>query len=201
MPTLLRLDTSARTTGSHSRALGDTAETRWRAAHPSGTVTRRDLGTNPVPILTETAVAGFFVDTPTPAQQKATAPSDALIAELKAADTLLITAPIYNFGVPATLKAWIDQITRIGHTFAYEDGAFRGLVPTRSAIIAAAYGAPGYRDTMKEADFLVPYLTFLLQFLGIETVSILAVEGTSTDLDLTPQLAQADADLARLLAA
>ena len=184
MPNLLRIDSSARFDGSHSRSLGDAAEARWRAA-TGGTVMSRDLAAEPLPHVTATTVEGFYADpeAATLAQRAATRTSDALIAELKSANTLLITAPIYNFGVPASLKAWIDQVTRIGQTFAYEDGAFTGLVPANHAIVICAYGAGGYLNDgpFASADFLAPYLRFLLTFLGIEHVDVIGAEATTAD--------------------
>lgn len=185
MPILLRIDSSARHDGSHSRALGDIAEAHWRAAHPGGRVLHRDLGDGAIPAVTAETITGFYTpeDQMTPALRAATVLSDMLIAELKSADTLLLTVPMYNFSVPSQLKAWIDQITRIGQTFAYEDGAFRGLLTTRRAIIAVATGAGGYAPgaPLAEADFLLPYLRFLLGFLGVPRFEAVTIEATTAD--------------------
>ncbi|MFQ6548309.1 FMN-dependent NADH-azoreductase [Aestuariibius sp. 2305UL40-4] len=186
MPHLLRIDASTRTDGSFSRTLGDRAEARWRAANPGGTVTTRTITDGSIPPIAQDTITGFYTppEAITDDLRAATALSDTLIAELQQADTLLLTTPIYNFTVPAALKAWIDQIVRIGHTFAYEDGSFRGLVQTRRAIVACAYGAEGYLNDgpLAGADFLAPYLKFLLGFLGIEDIQIVGIEGTTGDL-------------------
>ncbi len=204
MPHLLRIDASARFDCSHSRNLGDLVEARWRAAHPGGTVARRDLAAEPAPQITAATVDGFYADPATMSfsQRQSVRLSDQLIEELQQADTLLIAAPIYNFGVPAALKAWIDQVTRIGKTFAYEDGAFQGLVRADHAILSLAYGARGYLNSgpFKDADFLDPYLTFLLGFLGVERVDTLAVEGTTGDpADIADGLAFATQSLADII--
>lgn len=182
-PTLLRIDASARQEGSHSRQLADAVEATWLARHPNGRVLRRDLATQPLPHIAAATIQGFY--TP-PGQhsaelREATAMSDTLIAELKSADLLLISAPIYNFGVPSALKAWIDQVVRIGHTFAYENGNFSGLVPTPRAVLTLAYGAAGYQGPLAAMDHLKPYLVSLLGFLGIADVRVVATEATTAD--------------------
>lgn len=183
MSSLLRIDASPRRAGSQSRLLGDHAEAAWRAAHPGATVLRRDLAATPLPHVSETAIGAFF--TPPGAlsadQQGAIALSDQLVAELLAADTLLVTTPVYNFGIPSALKAWIDHIMRVGRTFSYDGTTFAGLAGGRDAILALAYGAAGYAEggPLAAADFALPHLRFLLGFIGITTVQAFAVEGTS----------------------
>lgn len=206
MPTLLRIDSSSRKTGSHSSALANRVEAQWLNAHPTGEVRRRHLAFEPITIISQETIAGFYaspeamIDDP----RAATALSDRLIAELQAADTLLIAAPIYNFSVPAALKAWIDQITRIDRIFAYRDGAFAGLLNIRRAIVACAYGAEGYLDggPFSAADFLEPYLRFLLSFLGIESIEIVGVEATTAGVKtVAARAAKAEARIAALFAA
>ena len=143
MPSLLRIDSSSRTQGSHSSQLADRIQAAWIGAHPDGQVVTRHLTASPLPFISAETITGFYTPPGEVSDnlRAATALSDELITELKAADTLLIAAPIYNFSAPASLKAWIDQITRIGQTFSYENGAFQGLLPTKQAIVACAYGA------------------------------------------------------------
>ncbi len=205
MSTLLRIDSSSRVEGSHSSQLADQAETHWRAANPQGQVVFRHLGQDPVPVLSQGTITGFFTpeDAMTDEMRAATALSDELIDELQNADTLLLAVPIYNFSVPAALKCWIDQITRIGRTFAYEDGAFRGLTRTRRAIVVCAYGADGYLDgqPFTQANFLEPYLRFLLSFLGIEDVEVVSVQATTADPEtVAANVSKAEADLAAVAA-
>jgi FMN-dependent NADH-azoreductase len=108
--------------------------------------------------------------------------SDELIAEIQDSDTLLLAVPIYNFSIPAALKAWIDQVMRIGHTFSMDETGFKGLVKARRAVIVCAYGAEGYlqEEPFAAANFLEPYLKFLFTFLGIERVEFVHVQGTAT---------------------
>ena len=201
MPTLLRIDSSSRLDGSHSSQLADQAEALWRKSQTQGRVISRHLGKEPVPVLTQSAISGFFTPEAglTDEMRKATTLSDVLIEELQSADTLLLAVPIYNFSVPAVLKCWIDQITRIDRTFAYEDGQFRGLTKTRNAIVICAYGADGYLEgqPFEQANFLDPYLRFLLAFLGIEDVDFISVQATTAEeTTVTDNIAKAKAELA-----
>ncbi len=205
MSTLLRIDSSSRSTGSHSSKLADHAEALWREAHPQGKVIRRHVGLQPIPVLSEETITGFFSpdDAMTADLRDATALSDRLIDELQGADTLLLAVPIYNFTVPAALKCWIDQITRIGHTFAYENGTFSGLVLTQRAIVICAYGADGYLEgqPFEVANFLEPYLRFLLSFIGIKEIDIVSAQQTTADEEtVATQAAKAQAELKAILA-
>jgi FMN-dependent NADH-azoreductase len=201
MPSLLRIDSSSRADGSHSRRLGDLAEARWRAANPGGTVLRRDLAADPLPHVHTTAIGAFFTppDRRTPEMAAAVVPSDTLVDELLAADTLLITVPMYNFGIPSALKAWIDHVVRVGRTFAYDGTSFSGLAGGRTAAIAIAYGAPGYAEggPLAGADFALPYLRFVLGFIGVTTIHTFVVEGTSGGADaIAPSLTLAERAIA-----
>lgn len=200
MSTLLRIDSSSRIEGSHSSRLADLAEAQWRTAHPGGAVINRHVGRDPLPVLSQETITGFFTpdEAMTEGLHQATALSDQLIEELQGADTLLLAVPIYNFSVPAALKCWIDQVTRIGRTFAYEDGAFRGLAQTRNAIVICAYGAEGYLEggPFETANFLEPYLRFLLTFLGIKDVQFVSLQATTADdATVSHNLSQAEAEL------
>lgn len=129
--------------------------------------------------------------------------SDSLIAELHAADTLLLAVPIYNFTIPASLKCWIDQVVRIGQTFTYEAGSFKGQTKTRRAVEICAYGSQGYLpgEPFEQANFLEPYLRFLFSFLGIAEVEIISVKATTADpKTVAAHMAQAMADLTEVFA-
>jgi FMN-dependent NADH-azoreductase len=185
MPRLLRIDSSARLTGSVSRELGDRFENAWRARGASFSVTRRDLVADPVPQIEQATIAGFYTapNDMTPDLRAATALSDKLIAELKSADELLITAPMYNFTIPAALKAWVDQVVRISETFSYDGQNFKGLVTARRATVISAYGAGGYLagGPLASADFCFTYLKFVLSFLGVAQIEQIGVEATTGD--------------------
>ena len=188
MPNLLRIDASARAEGSHSRMLGDAFETAWRARHNGGHITRRDLAHQPVPQIDEITIAGFYTppEAMTDALRSATALSNRLIAELNAADEVLVTTPMYNFSVPAALKAWIDQIVRINRTFSYDGENFTGLITGRRATIAIAYGAGGYSEggPLAALDLALPYLKTLFGFLGFTDVRFVSIEATTGDADI-----------------
>ena len=193
MTTILRIDASARPgpadaageQASFSRTLADAVQQSLTAHHGARVVTLRDLATDPLPAIADATIKGFY--TPTEAMddrlRAATALSDSLIAELATADILLISTPMYNFAVPAALKAWIDQIMRINRTFAYDNGAFSGLLKGKRAYVAYSYGAGGYGDggRLQRFDFMRPYLTMILNFIGIDDVTSFAVEATTAD--------------------
>lgn len=181
--TLLRIDASARIDGSHSRALGDAFEAAWHARRAQGQIIRRDLAREPLPQIDNLTIAGFYTpaDAMTDELRAATKLSDGLIAELQSAGELLLTTPMYNFAVPAALKAWIDQIVRIGHTFGYDGSNFTGLVTGKRITIAIAYGAGGYGEggPMAALDMVRPYLQALFGFLGFTDIRFAAVEATT----------------------
>ena len=180
---LLRIDASARTTSSVSRTLADAVQHAWQTANPNGRVVLRDLVAQPIPHISQDTITGYYTpaDQLTPELQAATALSDELIAELLAADTLLISTPMYNFSIPSALKAYIDQIVRLNHTFAADENGLRGLVADRPTFIASAAGAVYTGTNIAGLNFEGPYLTTLLGFLGITSVELLSVEGTTMD--------------------
>jgi FMN-dependent NADH-azoreductase len=185
MENLLRIDSSARHDGSRSRQLADRIEAAWRRSRPGAAVVRRDLAAEPVPHISDHTIAGFFA----PQEQQnevtraATELSDRLIRELLAADAILFGVPIYNFSIPSVLKAYFDQVVRIGRTFGYDPakGLF-GLVENRPVYVAAIYGASGYgAGDLEPFNHLEPYLRSLLGFLGLREITFFSVEGTSLD--------------------
>lgn len=184
MTTILRIDASARdaNAGSVTRAMGDHLE-KGLVAKPGARLLHRDLAASPLPHIGQMTIAGYYTpaDQMTDALRKATALSDELIAELKSADVLLLTVPMYNFSIPSALKAWIDQIVRGGHTYAYDGTNFSGLLMGKKAYVACSYGAAGYAagQPFSAANFVEPYLRFLLGFLGITDVTFFSVEATT----------------------
>ncbi|MEM6611423.1 MAG: NAD(P)H-dependent oxidoreductase [Cyanobacteria bacterium P01_C01_bin.72] len=185
MAYILRIDSSSRIANSHSRQLADHFQTTWLEKYPEDQVVVRDLAKTPLPHLTDLAIAGFYTppEQQSPAMKTETALSDQLIAELQGADTLLLSVPMYNFSVPSALKAWIDQIVRIGETFAYDGTNFTGLVKVKRAYIICAYGAGGYLQGGSFAgfNFLEPYLQGLFSFLGIKEIEFFHLQGTTGD--------------------
>ncbi|WP_210516037.1 FMN-dependent NADH-azoreductase [Hymenobacter terricola] len=181
--TLLRIDASARLAGSHSRGLADDFQASWQQAHPDGRVMVRDLAQTPIAQIDALTIEGFYTapDQHTPQHTQATALSDELIAELLAADVLLLSTPVYNFAIPAAFKAYIDQVARIGRTFSADETGLHGLVPDRPTYVAVAAGLVYHDSPFTGFNFVAPYLEELLGFLGITSVEFLTVEGTSVD--------------------
>src|SRR5215211_2399966 len=128
-------------TGSVSRTLGDYFEAAWLDRNPRDRIIRRDVAAEPIGHIADRTITGFY----TPADQftdelsAATALSDLLIEEIQAADVLLLTVPMYNFSLPSALKAWIDHVVRIGHTFSFDGTDFTGLVTERRAYVLCAF--------------------------------------------------------------
>ncbi|MFJ2609522.1 FMN-dependent NADH-azoreductase [Streptomyces sp. NPDC091279] len=145
MPTLLHIDSSVLPAGaSASRAVTDAFRQAWTEQHPDGTVIHRDLATHPVPHLTADAHTAGFADpsTHTPEQAAAFAERLELIEELERADAVLIGAPMYNFTIPSTLKAWLDNVILMGRTANAEDSRIKGVPVTVVASRGGSY-APG----------------------------------------------------------
>lgn len=185
---ILRIDTSARSSGSVSRDLTD----RVIARFPDATVTTRDLAPG-LPLIDETWVGANFTPAAdrTPDQRAVLALSDELIAEVEAADTLVIGLPIYNFGVPATLKAWVDQVARAGVTFRYTENGPEGLLQGKRAIVIVASG--GTRAG-SEIDFATGYIRHVLGFVGITEVEFVTADRLALDPESTLQSARNQID-------
>jgi FMN-dependent NADH-azoreductase len=170
---ILRIDASARKIGSVTRSLAD--ETIDRLAERSAVkFVSRDVAAG-LPFVDEDWVGANFtpVDDRTDTHKAKLGLSDALVAELKAADTIVISSPIYNFGIPATLKAWIDLICRVGMTFKYTEKGPIGLLEGKRAIILIASGGTSVGSPI---DFATPYLKQAMAFIGITDVTFIAAD-------------------------
>lgn len=175
MKTLLRIDASARLEGSHTRPVADYFQTRWQEAHADGVVIRRSLAEEPVPHLTNALIEAF--QQADHSSRVGTGLSDTLIEELRRADHVLISSPLYNLNVPSPLKAYFDHVVRSGETFAAEPEGYRGLLVGKRATVIAGRG--GLKSATGEDDFQAPYLKAILTFIGIEPVDIVTLEGTA----------------------
>jgi FMN-dependent NADH-azoreductase len=173
---ILQINSSARTAGSHSTALANTLSQRLLAANPGAELVLRDLTTAPHPALDEATLGALFTPADSrSADQSARVDRDgALIAELLAADVLVIGVPMYNFGISSQLKNWIDAIAKAGVTFKYTETGPVGLVTGKKAYVALARGGI-YRDTANDTQ--VPFLKMLLGFIGITDVQFFYAEG------------------------
>lgn len=172
MSNILRVDASARNAGSTTRQLTDQLVARLVEQGYGASVTVRDLAVTPPALLTEAWVgANFTDDGDRNIDQKETlAASDTLIAELEAADTIVIGVPLYNFGIPASLKAWVDLIARARRTFRYTETGPEGLLKGKKAyLVVASGGVPVGSDY----DFATGYLRHVLGFVGITDVTVI----------------------------
>jgi FMN-dependent NADH-azoreductase len=165
MTNVLRVDASMRTEGSVSRSLADTLIKQLNA----DTLTHRDLA-NGVPIIDQEWINANFTDPAdrTEEQKQTLATSDDYVNELKVADILVIATPIYNFHVPAALKAWVDLIARARETFRYTETGPVGLLKDKKAYIVITSGGTALQS---EHDFVTAWLTHILSFIGIEDVT------------------------------
>jgi FMN-dependent NADH-azoreductase len=171
---ILEVSASGRSQGSVSRMLTGTIVAALQGSRASVDVVRRDLSAG-MPLVDEAWITANFTDeADRSAEQRATlAFSDVLVAELQQADVLVIGAPIYNFGVPAALKAWIDMIARARKTFRYTEHGPKGLLKGKQAYIVIASGGVPVDSAV---DFATPYLRQALRFIGITDIEVIAAE-------------------------
>ena len=176
MPTLLQLKTSLFSNQGQSSRLADEFVDAWRQAHPDGRVITRDLAATAIPHLTAERFQAFLSkpEERTPEQQAVVDFSDALIAELRAVDEVVIGVPTYNFGIPSTLKAYFDHIARAGETFRYTENGPVGLITGKKVHIVAARGG-FYAGT--PTDNVTRYVADFLSFLGMSAVNFVYAEG------------------------
>ena len=176
---ILQINSSARADGSHSTRLASGIVERLRSSQSKSalaTVTIRDLGRMPHPELNEAALQALFTpaEARSPEQAARVALDDALIAEIQAADVVVLGVPMYNFGVPAALKNWIDAISRAKVTFQYTAKGPEGLLKGKKVYVALTRGGQ-YRNT--PSDTQVPYLKTVFAFLGMTDVQFVYAEG------------------------
>jgi len=176
MSNILVIHSSAAGDGAVSRLLVEETVERLVENHPGATVVRRDLGSDPVPHLTTATLAGVRGLPATDAERETRARSDALIAELRAADVVVIGAPMYNFGIPTSLRSWFDHVLRAGETFRYSSAGPEGLLAGKRVIVVEPRGGAYSEGPAKAADFQEPYLRHLLGFVGITDVTFIRVE-------------------------
>lgn len=196
---ILQINASARQ-GANSTRVAEAIVARLQSANPDAQTVLRDLARNPHPILDEAALGALFtpVDQRTPEQAARVALDDALIAEVQAADVIVLGVPMYNLGVPVQLKSWIDAIARAGVTFRYTEKGPEGLLKGKKVYVGLARGGR-YRDT--PFDTQVPYLKTVLGFLGMSDVHFVYAEGLNMGGESAQQgFAEADADIAAAFA-
>ncbi len=176
---ILQINASARKAGSVTRELTETLVTRLLAKSRDAKVISRDVSQG-LPFLDEDWVGANFTDTAdrSAEQRMKLALSDTLVSELKAADTIVIGTPIYNFSVPAALKAWIDLVARARETFRYTENGPEGLLKDKKAYVIVASGGT---KVGSEIDFASNYLRHVLGFIGISDVTFVAADQLMMD--------------------
>jgi FMN-dependent NADH-azoreductase len=177
MSTALVITSSALGEASVSSQLVEETVARPRSHDPALRVIARDLGRDPVPHLTIDSATALRGGEPiNSAQAAARSLSDGLVTELKAADTLIIGAPMYNFGMPSTLKAWFDHVLRAGITFSYSESGPEGLLKGKRAFVVESRGGLYSEGPAQPMDSQEPHLRNLLAFMGITDVIFLRAE-------------------------
>jgi FMN-dependent NADH-azoreductase len=182
MPTLLKLDSSPMGERSISRKLTEKFANTWLKAHSGGNIIARDLATLHLPVVDGQWVGAAYTpaEARTAEQTKALAISDSLISDLEQADEYVIGVPMHNFGIPSTLKLWIDQVARVGKTFSYTENGPKGLLTGKKVTLLLASGGVYAPDSaMASMDFVKPYLRAVFAFLGVTDITIIAAEGTA----------------------
>jgi len=181
MKKILHIISSPRGEASFSIKLGNSIIEKLKNTYPGSTVKEKILVDKQFPHLEEAQITSFF----TPPENRtfqnieALQHSDEAIREIMEADILVIGAPMYNFSIHSTLKAWIDHIVRAGITFKYDENGPKGLVKGKQAYVAVASGGIYSEGPMQSYDFVTPYLQTVLGFIGITDVAIIRAEGTS----------------------
>jgi FMN-dependent NADH-azoreductase len=181
MKNILLIQSSPRAGESFSQKVAQSIADRFKKRHPDAQLTIRDLARNPPPHVGAAFAAGQHVPSEqrTADQAKAMALSDTLIDELIAADVVVLAVPMHNFGVPSTLKAWIDHVVRAGRTFAYSNNGPEGLLKGKRAILVLARGGVYSEGPAKPFDFQEPYLRTVLGFIGLADIEVVRVEGVA----------------------
>ena len=176
MSNVLIIESSARQQGSFSRQLTRQFISQWQAARPADHVTVRDLALNPVPHLDANLLGGWMKpEAQRSADEQASLKrSDELTDEVLGADVLVLAAPMYNFAIPSTLKAWLDHVLRAGVTFKYTETGPQGLLTGKKAYVLTARGGLYAGST---SDHQEPYLRQVLAFIGIHDVTFIHAEG------------------------
>ena len=175
---LLRIDSSARRS-SVSRHLTARFVEAWQLEHPDGTVIERDLATTDLPHITDEWVQAVHSNPAnlTAEQKHVLQLSDALVEELVQADTIVIGAPMYNFAIPAPLKAWIDQVVRVGKTVLFAASGPQGILKGKKVYVVTSRGGAFRPGTPTERfDYQEPYLRHILAFIGLTDVTFIHAE-------------------------
>ena len=186
---LLNINTSSNRTGSVSAQYGKQLIGLLRESNPSLEVTERHTTYSNLPFVDETMLGAFFSKGDlTTAQEETISVSEELVNELQEADVLVITAPIYNFSVPASLKAYFDLVARAGKTFSYTQNGPEGLLKNKKAYVVVSSGGT---EIGSDIDFAGRYITHFLGFLGINDVEVIKLDQLMIDAETKTKSATA----------
>jgi FMN-dependent NADH-azoreductase len=208
MSTLLHIDASARGERSHTRRLSRLFVNRWCEIRPKDKVIYRDLGHNPPPPVTESWIAAAFTkpEHRTAEMNMMLKLSDELIDELEQADIIVAGIPMYNFGVPAPMKAYIDNIVRVGRTFGFDraraDQLYWPLLHGKRLVVLSSRGGYGYElgEPVDHMNHVEPHLRTIFGFIGVTELDSIAVEYDEfSDERVERSLAKAGAAVERLV--
>lgn len=179
MKKILNITSSPRGAASSSIQLAGVVIDQLKAAHPDAVVETIDLVSLHWPHLEESHLSSFFTPAEKHSQQDKAAirHSDDMIRAIQDADILVIGAPMYNFNIHSTLKAWIDHIVRSGHTFKVGEAGAEGLIKGKKVYLVISSGWVYSDGPMKSHDFIEPYLRFILGFIGLTDISVFRAEG------------------------
>jgi FMN-dependent NADH-azoreductase len=176
MNSILIVTSSANGAQSLSSRLAEEHAARLAAAHPGASIVRRDVGSDPIPHLTSATVAAIKSEPESAAERAARALSDTLVAELFAADLVVIASPMYNFGISSTLKAWFDHVLRAGTTFRYTAEGPEGLLKDKKAVLIESRGGLYSEGPAAAMDGQEPHIRTMLGFIGITDVTVVRAE-------------------------
>ncbi len=181
MKKILNIISSPRGVNSYSIQLADALLDKLKAEYPGSPVKTVNLVEKQFPHLEESHLVSFFTPPPQHSEKdkEAIRHSNEAIGDIMDADILVIGAPMYNFAIHSTLKAWIDHVVRAGVTFSYSEKGAEGLVKGKKVYLVLATGAVYSDGPMKASDFVEPYLRWMLSFIGLTDITTLRVEGTS----------------------
>lgn len=186
---VLIVNSSARTSRSQSRKLAETFKEQWQISYPDAVLVQRDIGVQLVPHITETWISAAFkpLEDRTQEEVEALKPSDEYIAELKEADLIVIATPMYNWSVPSSLKAYIDQVVRVNQTWRFNpenaQDPYIGLLENKAVVFVLTRGSQGYEigNYNEPIDFQTKYLKRVFNVMGITDITVITLDGEANE--------------------
>lgn len=182
MTRLLRIDASARTSRSLTRELANSFARNWLTRRPQDEIILRDVGKNPPPIISEDWIAAAFANARSQEQERLLELSDQLVAEVAEAEIIVLATPMYNYGMPAALKAWFDQVVRVDKTFTFDlargDAPLEPVFSGKTLILLTSWGEFGFGPGELNAgrDGLIPHVRTASRYLGVEEFHHVGIE-------------------------